>query len=156
MATKNLDLEGLSGGAFVDKDLFNRNWDKIDPLGACYVVASGMQGEWWYRKWSDGRVDCGIDDKAFPDQVKTPWGNTSMYRTGEMTFGAYPFSFASRPYSRVEFNDNTASDHASYVSQHATSSTTQSPAFALCDPNGGTVGQPHFGIFVSGKVAGTA
>lgn len=150
MSTQNLDLETINGGNFVDHELFNRNYEKLDPLGRCFVVESGTQGEWWYRKWSDGRAECGIDDKEFADKQKAAWG--SMYRTPEMSFGAYPFAFAARPFATVSFNNCANSDHASYVTQHASASTTQSPPFALCDPNPGVVGKPRFGIKVEGRL----
>lgn len=150
MSTEHLDLESINGADFVDNEAFNRNFDKIDPLGKCYVTEAGTSGEWSYKKYSDGTAECWIDDKAFADMTKSAWG--SMYRTPEVSFGAYPFSFSARPYAVVSFNNCTNSDHASYVTQHATASVTQSPPFALCDPNSGTVGAPHFGILVKGRV----
>lgn len=151
MNTPKMGLEPVNGADYVDNELFNRNYAKLDALGTCYVTASGTSGEWWYRKWSDGRAECGIDNKVFPNQTKTAWG--AMFSTEPMSFGAYPFPFSSRPFASITFNNNDTSNHRSYVSMQATASTTQSPAFTLADPSAGPVGTPSFGIYVTGRVS---
>lgn len=150
MPTANLDLEYVNGSDYIDPEAFNRNADKIDPLGKCYVVSSGKTGEWRWKKWSDGTAECWIDDKAFPSQELSAWGN--MYATQKMSFGAYPFAFKSRPFASIAINSCTNSTHCSFVAQQTTESTTQSPSFVLCDPNNTSIGNPHFGISAKGAV----
>lgn len=153
MTTTNLALETINSSDYVDPEVFNSNYTKIDKLGVDYITEQGTSGEWWYRKWNSGRAECGIDDKEFGDMShNTSWG--SMYTTPSQSFPAYPFSFSSRPFANITFNsDETKSSgtHTSYVAQETSNSTTQPPKFRLVDPNSGTVTKPHFGIYVCGK-----
>lgn len=148
--TANLKMELEPTSNFVSPNTFNKNFQILDALGIDYIVEKGTSGEWWYRKWNSGRAECGIDDKAFANQDhKTSWG--SMYTTNNMSFGAYPFSFASRPFATITFNSDSSGSHKSYISIASTTSTTQAPQFSLVDPNSGTVNSPHFGIYVCGR-----
>ena len=152
MSTTNLDLETINTSDYVDISVFNNNFKKLDKLGIDYVVEQGVSGEWWYRKWKSGRLECGIDDKEFPTiSHNISWGGG--YRTDRMNFGSYPFAFSSRPYAKIEFNSNesTTGEWASYIVQISTTSTTRSPDFWLVDNASSTVVKPHFGIFVCGK-----
>lgn len=150
MATTNLGMEIVPTSDFVSPEPFNRNFTILDTLGVDYIVEKGTSGEWWYRKWKSGRAECGIDDKAFASQDhKDSWG--SMYSTKNMSFGAYPFSFSSRPFVTISFNSDSSGSHRSYISITSNNSTTQSPQFSLVDPNSGTISNPHFGIYVCGK-----
>lgn len=151
MSTTNLAMTVINASDYVSPDPINANFEILDALGVEYVTDAGTVGEWWYRKWKSGRLECGIDDKNFGDLPHTTaWG--SMYSTAQKSFGAYPFAFASRPFVMVTFNSTTGgTDHASYVATVATASTTDSPKFFLVDPNSNTAKATHFGIYVCGK-----
>lgn len=150
MATTHLGLESVDPSDYVSPTPFNNNFKKLDDLGLDYVTASGKSGEWWYRKWKSGRMECGIDDKNFGNVAHTSqWG--SMYTSAQLNFGAYPFAFASRPFATISFQSNTGAEHKSYISYVSSTSTTTSPKFMLIDPNSGTATSAHFGIYVCGR-----
>lgn len=149
-STTNLGMEIEPTSNFVSPETFNKNFQILDALGVDYIIEKGTSGEWWYRKWKSGRAECGIDDKAFANQDhKSAWG--SMYTTAIMSFGAYPFSFASRPFAIISFNSDSSGSHRSYISMESSTSTSQAPRFSLVDPNSGTITAPHFGIYVCGR-----
>lgn len=148
--TDNMGLVSINSSDYVSPTDINNNFKKLDVLGLDYVVESGKSGEWWYRKWKSGRAECGIDDKNFGDVAHTTrWSN--VFISAELNFGAYPFSFASRPFVTVTFNSNTGQTHRSYISYVTTTSTTTSPKFNLVDSNSGTATAAHFGIYVVGR-----
>ena len=150
MPTKNLQLTTINGSDVVNPEVFNTNFTILDKLGVDYVVEKGTSGEWWYRKWNSGRAECGIDDKDFGSVAhNTAWGG--LHVSGSLTFGSYPFSFASRPFVSISFNSNSAGNHTSYVATTSSTSNTSAPNFYLVDPNSGTATSSHFGIFVAGK-----
>lgn len=146
----NMGLVNIDPSDYVSPTDINNNFNKLDVLGLDYVVASGKSGEWWYRKWKSGRAECGIDDKNFGNVAHTiQWSN--VFISAELNFGAYPFSFASRPFVTITFNSNTGTEHRSYISYVSTTSTTTSPKFNLVDPHSNTANNAHFGIYVVGR-----
>lgn len=146
--TENLSMTVINSSDYVSPDPINNNFAILDKLGLDYVTETGTSGEWWYRKWKSGRAECGIDDKSFGDVAHTtPWGG--MYTSGSLTFGAYPFSFASTPHTVITFHGATG--HYSYVGTGPGTSTTLSPSFYLIDPFSGTASNSHFGIYVCGR-----
>lgn len=148
--TDNMGLVSIDSSDYVSPTDINNNFKKLDVLGLDYVVESGKSGEWWYRKWKSGRMECGIDDKNFGNVAHTiKW--SSMYTSPQLNFGAYPFAFASRPFTTITFQSNTGGEHVSYVSYVSSTSTTTSPKFVLVDPNSGTANSAHFGIYVVGR-----
>ena len=146
----NMGLVNIDSSDYVSPSDINNNFKKLDVLGLDYVTESGKSGEWWYRKWKSGRMECGIDDKNFGNVAHTnAWSN--MYISAQLNFGAYPFAFASRPFTTITFQSNTGGDHNSYISYISSTSTTTSPKFVLVDPNSGTANSAHFGIYVCGR-----
>jgi len=146
----NMGLVNIDSSDYVSPNDINNNFKKLDALGLDYVTASGKSGEWWYRKWKSGRMECGIDDKNFGNVAHTePWSN--MYVSAQLNFGAYPFAFASRPFATITFQSNSGGEHKSYISYVSSTSTTTSPKFMLVDPNSGTANSAHFGIYVCGR-----
>lgn len=150
MATANLGLESVDPSDCVSPTPFNANFEKLDALGLDYVTESGKSGEWWYRKWKSGRMECGIDDKNFGNVAHTTRWFT-MYTSAQLNFGAYPFAFASRPFATITFQSNSGGEHNSYISYVSSASTTVSPKFVLVDPTSGTANSAHFGIYVCGR-----
>lgn len=150
MPTKNLSLNIVNGSDYVSPDPFNTNFEKLDALGLDYVVESGTSGEWWYRKWKSGRAQCGIDYKEFGEQTLTQWVYTSLYATNELSFGAYPFAFKSRPFTVVSFeNDKLLAARDSWVNLSNSTSTTMSPSFRIVDASANPC-SPACGIYVDG------
>lgn len=150
MATTNLGLERIEPSDYVSPETIDGNFQKIDVLGLDYITESGTKGEWWYRRWKNGRLECGIDDKNFGNVAHTiAW--SSFFLSAQLSFGAYPFAFASRPFATITFQSNTGSEHNSYISYVSSTSTTTSPKFVLVDPNSGTANEAHFGIYVCGR-----
>lgn len=146
----NMGLVNIDSSDYVSPNDINDNFKKLDALGLDYVTASGKSGEWWYRKWKSGRMECGIDDKNFGNVAHTTdW--YGMYISAQLNFGAYPFAFASRPFATISFQSNSGTEHVSYVSYVSSTSTTTSPKFVLVDPRSGTANSAHFGIYVCGR-----
>lgn len=146
----NMGLETIDSSDYVSPTPINNNFQKLDALGLDYVVESGRSGEWWYRKWKSGRAECGIDDKNFGTvSVTKAWG--ALFQSGQMSFGAYPFSFAARPLSTITLNYSDNTLHSSYVALVTTNSTTQAPKFTIMDPFSGSPNNVHFGIYVCGR-----
>ena len=146
----NMGLVNIDSSDYVSPTDINNNFKKLDALGLDYVTESGKSGEWWYRKWKSGRMECGIDDKNFGNVAHTTaW--TNMYTSAQLNFGAYPFAFASRPFATISFQSNSGSEHRSYIAYVSSTSTTTSPKFMLVDPNSGTANSAHFGIYVCGR-----
>ena len=151
--TENLGLSLINSSDYVSPDPINTNMTTLDKLGIDYVVEKGTSGEWWYRKWKSGRAECGIDSKNFGSVEHTiQWGG--MYRSNQLTFGAYPFSFSSVPFTAIVFQGTTGGiEHYSYTSQGSGKSTTLSPTFFLVDANSNTAENASFGIYVCGRYA---
>lgn len=149
MAT-NMGLVNIDPSDYVSPDTINENFNKLDALGLDYIVESGKSGEWWYRKWKSGRAECGIDYKNFGNVAHTTaW--KSLFISSQLNFGAYPFAFASRPFTSISFESVSGAEHVSYISYVSTNSTTTSPKFVLVDPNSGTANSACFGIYVCGR-----
>lgn len=149
MATTNLGLDIINSSDYVSPTPINNNMNKLDALGVDYVVAQGKSGEWWYRKWKSGRAECGIDSKQFGE---VSWRQTAIgYVSSDLSFGAYPFSFVSRPYTSIVFEGdlNYATRGSFCVSKHSTS-TTLSPTFFIADW-GNQAMRPMCGIYVCGR-----
>lgn len=150
MITNNLGLESVDPSDYVSPTPFNTNFEKLDALGLDYVTASGKSGEWWYRKWKSGRMECGIDDKNFGNvSINQTWGG--MYVSNQLNFGAYPFAFASRPFATISFQSSATAKHYGYVSYVSSTSTTTSPKFVLVEVYSGTESSAHFGIYACGR-----
>lgn len=146
----NMGLTNIDPSDYVSPDTINNNFKKLDALGLDYIVESGYSGEWWYRKWKSGRAECGIDYKNFGNVAHTT-GWTNMFVSAPLSFGAYPFAFASRPFTSISFESNNGPVHNSYVSYISSNSTTTSPQFRLIDPRSDTANDAHFGIYVCGR-----
>lgn len=150
MATKYMALDTINTSDYVSPTTINNNFTKLDPLGLDYVTARGTSGEWWYRKWKSGRAECGIDYKSFGTLTMREWGGGG-YITSEISFGAYPFAFAVRPYASVVFEgDSLHSTRVCSIAMKHSTSTTTSPTFVVHD-GGNSDMQAYCGIKVEGR-----
>lgn len=151
--TSNLGLSIINSSDYVSPDPINENMNKIDKLGLEYVVESGTSGEWWYRKWSSGRAECGIDYKDFGEKSMVQWTtDKSFYATEQLTFGAYPLSFAANPLRIISFiEDKLLKTRIGFViCESASSPTTLSGNFRIADTYNSTL-HPCCGIYVCGR-----
>lgn len=146
--TENLKIRKLDSSDYVSVDGINDAFDKLDALGADYVVESGNDNGWWYMKFASGRAFCGRDNVSFGKDAMTAWG--SMYSGATHSFGPYPASvkFTSAP--NVTINNLTTSWLWPCPTANQ-SSTTQSPSFAMVSGASYTVADLRCGIFVSGR-----
>ena len=150
-STTNLGIDKINGGDYVDPEVFNNAFDKLDALGVDYVTESGTSGEWWYRKWKSGRAECGIDYKSFGTVRLDDTWTGSWYSSSNMTFGNYPFTFSSRPYTSIKFlyDEVMGTGRICQVMEGATASTAKSPTFYIVDATSGEM-KPYLGIYVMG------
>lgn len=153
MATENLGLPQFDGSDYISVEPFNDAFTKLDKLGIDYVVESGKVGEWWYRKWSSGRAECGIDNKEFPASAMVAYGNaeSGLYRTDYQPIGAYPIQFKSKPNCIVNFiqDKKWADGRRCFVVNDGRGTTTAGPYVAMVDPTKRDA-QLVFSVFVSG------
>lgn len=151
MATTNLGLDIINASDYVSPTPINNNMEKLDKLGIDYVVEQGTSGEWWYRKWNSGRAECGIDAKQFGEQTLTQFQTSVGYISSDLSFGAYPFAFSSRPFCIISFEgDLNYATRGSFISQRHSTSTTLSPNFFIVDWGPQNM-KPLCGIYVCGR-----
>lgn len=133
----NMALTMIDENDFVTPTTINNNFTELDKLGVDYVIDKGMSGEWWFRKWNSGRLECGVDAKQFGRSDVHIWGgaNSGLYATNQYTFGNYPFSFKSRPHTSISFlQDNTRDGRGSTIAIFNNDSPlTRAPSFEVVD-----------------------
>lgn len=153
--TKIMLLEHIDPSDYVSPDVINANFDKLDKLGIDYVVEQGKSGEWWYRKWKSGRLECGIDAKQFAKSEVHVWGGagSELYATEQYSFGAYPFAFASRPHVNISFqHDSGRNGRGSFcILFNNDAPTTRPPTFEVVDSWNAAI-TPICSIFVCGTI----
>lgn len=153
MATSNLNLDIIDSSEFVSPEKINNNTQKLDALGKDYITDSGKSGEWWFRKYKSGRMECGIDCKQFPDTpMPESIANGAMWRSSYLRFGAYPFAFSAPPFYTITFIKSIDQGRMALPVVETGASNTQSPVFRIWDINGSVFKGPCFGIFVSGTI----
>lgn len=146
----NLALETIDSSDLISPKPINDNFNKLDPLGKEYVTEYFISGEWWVRKWKSGRMEMGIDDKAWGNiNISQPWG--SFFTGPQLTFGNYPVAFAGVPTVNITFNSSDAGKFAIYLGWAEGSSKTSSPKFFPVNPGKDIMGHPHFGISAYGR-----
>ena len=149
--TNYMGLTTINSSDYITPSTINENFQKLDVLGLDYVTESGTSGEWWYRKWKSGRAECGIDNKQFAEFSNWTPSGLGGYRSPDFSFGAYPFSFASRPFTSIIFEgDANNADRGSYCVPRNSTSTTLSPSFFIMDGMQKSM-KPTCGIFVIGR-----
>lgn len=155
MATKNLNLPQFDGSDYISVEPFNTIVEILDKLGKDYVVDTGKKGEWWYRKWSSGRAECGIDSKTFArcknDILYGGNQETGLWRTGYLQVGVYPLQFKSTPTCLYSFIRDEAwqNTRSAILITKFNGTTSSAPDVALCDPNKHDC-QLTIGVFATG------
>jgi hypothetical protein len=154
MATANLNIARIEPADYVDPEVFNTAFTKLDALGVEYITETGEANGWWYRKWHSGRAECGIDCKNFGN-VQHEIAKGSMYISEALSWGAYPFAFSSIPFCTINLIKTADGQHLSQVAFDATGSATTPPKFRIVDWFSGTAWSAQFGIYVHGTLAST-
>lgn len=149
-----ISLTNIDPSDFISPDTINANFNILaNALSVDYIVEAGKSGEWWYRKWNSGRMECGIDSKEFGKSEVHAWGsaNTGLYATKAYNFSAYPIAFASRPYSSIQFqHDKVRAVRGSFIIQFNNDTPTTKPAsFEVIDSWNAPI-QPFCSIYACG------
>lgn len=66
----------------------------MDHLADVAIVDQGINGIWYYRKWSDGRAELWT---RFSPTVKAGTSYNGLYYASYSVDGAFPFTFTERP-----------------------------------------------------------
>lgn len=159
----NLGLTMIQGSDLVDPQVINNNFIKVDDALVDYVVEESTVGEWWYRQWNSGRMECGVDSKSFGSFGATnmhPWGDSKIqgiqvYSTSAMRFDRYPKTFVSRPHVIITHQDETGVGKGlmGYVKLGSTSNqgTSQPPNFAYMSLDSTPLTNSYFSIYAIGR-----
>lgn len=95
MATQIMGLDTISAADYVDPEVFTRNFEKLDKLGLAYVTEAGTNSDgWYYRKWSDKRVEAWLRRDA--QTVATTTASGSGWRSGNAVV-KFPVTFSKAP-----------------------------------------------------------
>lgn len=159
MATSNLKLETVEPTDIIDFNVFNENFKKLDKLGHDYITAQGKDGNWWYRKWSSGLAECGIDNLALGYASTSRSKNASVkdnytypfYIATRSKFGSYPFSFIEIPSVFVSVNSFKHDKVAYTISVLNDGTKSKSPGFYYAKVHSGDIEDLHAGIYVVGQ-----
>lgn len=151
--TKNLRLNLIEGSDVVDYSVLNGWMNTIDNLGVEYVSKKGTYGDFWYRIWSSGRCECGVDNRLKYSSITftNQWTNGIWIPNGRLRpFGDYPVNFVSRPYAAICFNycDEQAS---CIIIQSSTGGPTQTPEFVIGNSWNSTIHNVQLSIFCTGN-----
>lgn len=110
MATPNLSLNELNGSDYVNVDVFNENFGKIDALGLDYVIEHGSSGVWKYQIWKSGKAECWANYTT-PEEDYTSNFHGAYYPGHATTLPNFPFTFVTPPavnISAIRYNKQQA------------------------------------------------
>lgn len=100
--TQNLNLSKPSFDDNLSPEPFNTNFDIIDKeigdLKIDYVVAQGISGMWYYRKWASGIYECFGQTIGYTGTWRW-WNNKPdwLIYSGNTIQVSYPITFVSPP-----------------------------------------------------------
>lgn len=150
--TTNLSIDLLNSSDYVSVDPINNAIEKLDVLGVDYIKEQGKSGDWNYRIWNSGTMECFISSKSFGDVAHTnAWG--VLYNSAALSFGNFPstLTFAAAPACFISFSSSSDGGHRSFLTTTGNATTTKPPSFALVDPNSGTATGAKFSIYCIGR-----
>ncbi len=152
MPTSHLDLDLIDPDDMVSVDPLNNNFTKIDAANADSIIERGASGDWWYRKYRNGRYECGIEfkwlDKKKIEMYKDPIGWSQEY-----SLPAYPITFVGRPYCNIVYLDENGGSYAklhAWVAMNKQISRTNPPTFRIITLAGRNPIKPAVGCHVIG------
>ena len=117
-----------------------------------YVVEQGTSNGWNYRKWNNGYAECWATMEISGKACNTAVG--SWYRTAELKFSAYPFSFAETPNVNLFFETGSGTGGLVWTAGTAsdvTSNTVQPHQFYIIRMASSTSISGNVHIQVKGK-----
>lgn len=134
--TANLGLIKPELSENVDPTVFNSNFETIDQeikeLKTDYVVATGNQNGWTWRRWASGLMECYARIKvSFQTNIK--WRNIYRSETG-LYNQTYPVPFVSTPVLVRSFDSDKGTSWA-LASSGASKTNTGGTMFANPVPN---------------------
>lgn len=132
MATSHVGLELINPDDLVSVDPLNTNFNKIDEQLADSIVERGASGDWWYRKYRNGRYECGIEFKWMNKSNLTYVDNFGW--SDSYSLPAYPITFVGRPYCNIVFLDENGGNYAAVqaiIAMNKQISRTNPPAFRI-------------------------
>ncbi len=101
--TENLKLELINASDFVSPDPINTAMKALDALGLDYIVEEGTSGEWWYRKWKNGKAECGIFDHNFGNVTHTINGDLCT-EPKRNKVSEHTLCFFTKPFVSIVYN----------------------------------------------------
>lgn len=145
MATPIMGLATMTEADYVDVDAISGNFSLLDKLGLAYVTERGTNADgWYYRKWSDGRVDAWMRKDAAT--ISTTTASGSGWRSGNTTV-RFPVTFSKPPMVIISPYDGR---NTCWASLNSVSNSSCSLYFMSFDNATRAIG---YSIHVSGSVA---
>ena len=119
----------------------------IDALNTAYVVATGTEGIWTYRTWSDDTMECWGTVSAAVAAAATADGG--VYCTGQTDFAAQadPAKYGAAPACMPLLNAAGA-----WLRVAEPGTTEQSPSFQLVRSTAGAAGTADVQLYVIGRL----
>lgn len=115
-----------------------------------YIVARGTSGSWRYWKWASGLAICIHNSINNGNFANAAWG--TLYSNRNMTFSAYPFTFAETPAvyaSRTNTDSGYEGQQVMFVMSGG--SRTNPPVFDMARATTSTIGHPYVSIVAIGR-----
>jgi len=69
------------------------NLDDVNKMGD-FIVEEATSGEWTFRRWNNGYLECWCSEQVTIAANPTAWGNSYIIKGSAID---YPFEFARRP-----------------------------------------------------------
>lgn len=118
----------------------NVNWATVPPAPAVYVVeqvTGNLTGEWSYRKWNDGMLECWVMASTGDCVIDEPWG--AMYISAEtnpaIQYMDYPVAFKELPVVTATIqqavNTNTGNGFGAFLVCTTPGTKTRTPEYEL-------------------------
>lgn len=111
--TENLGITLINSSDYVDPEAINEGFRKADQMGVDYIVEEGTSGNWFFRKWKNGKAECWYQGDEAINATSAYSGN--YYGYVKLKF---PFAFTSSP---MTFASTSAPHHLITVAQNNTS-----------------------------------
>lgn len=159
-ATKNLGITKINESDYIIPDPINKAFDKFDESLADGVIEYGTKGDWWYRKWRSGRLECGVDAHNFGTYTtSTQWGSAQgIYVGGALTFGVFPIAFIEIPFFTVSLVKADYGGMAGWIGMGGSNtpnvssvSKTNSGSFYYANPNKSTFNNMYCSCYATGR-----
>lgn len=159
-ATKNLGIEKINESDYIIPDPINNAFDKLDESLADGVIEFGTKGDWWYRKWRSGRLECGVGAHNFGTYATSiNWGSAQgIYVGSALTFGAFPVAFIEIPFYTVSLVKSDYPGMAGWIGMGGGTNSSMAPLskinsgyFYYANPNKTTFNNMYCSCYAIGR-----